>query len=92
MQPDPVSEGEPVAEACIDGVLEMGVRVDEARDDGRVGEAPALAELGRRPDGGDPAVLDRDGPVGMGGPDTGSTQSAERSRGKPCFPVAPFFA
>ncbi len=60
VEADPVAEvGETVAEAGIDGVLEMGVRVDEAREDDRVGEAPALAELGRRPDRKDPAVLDR---------------------------------
>ncbi len=71
VEADPVSEGQPVAEACVERVLEVGVRVDEARDDGRVGEAPALAELCRGPDGEDPAVLDRHGSVGDGRPGNG---------------------
>ena len=63
MHADPVSEGQPVAEACVDRVLEMGVRVDEARDDGRVREArlPVLdPRLGGGPDGlVDLAVLEK---------------------------------
>ena len=59
-QPRP--EVEAVAEARVDGVLEVRVRVDEARDDrGLVEAAVGGAELVHGPDGGDAPVFDRDG-------------------------------
>jgi len=60
---DPFVEGQAVAEACVEGVLEVRVRVDEPREDGRVGEALALAELLGRADGDDASVPDRDCPI-----------------------------
>ena len=80
---DPVAEGQPVAEAGVDRVLEMGVRVDEAGDDGRVGVARALAELRRgtrRRRSGRP----RSPPPrrGWAARRQGSTQSAERITGE----------
>lgn len=75
---DPRREGEAVAEAGVDGVLEVRVRVDEARKEDGVGVAAPLAlELRGRPDGLDTPVhdgdastghglaLDRDDPVGL---------------------------
>src|SRR5204863_7828727 len=44
---DPLVEREPVAEAAVDGVLEVRVRVDETRDDCRAFEARPPAELRR---------------------------------------------
>ena len=65
VQPDPRDERQPVAEARIDGVLDVRVAVDEAGDDHAAVEALPLAELGGRADGGDPAVVgDRDGSSG----------------------------
>ena len=89
VEADPVAEGQPVAEAGVDRVLEMGVRVDEARDDGRVGEAPALAELGGGPDGDDPAVLDRHGSVGDGRPGDGQHPVRGEITGETMFPPWP---
>ena len=43
---EPVLEREPVAEARVDGVLEVGVRVHEARDDRGAFVPGARAELG----------------------------------------------
>ena len=61
VQGDPLREvAEPVTEAAVDGVLEVRVRVDEARDDHRVVVARALPELFGGADRGDPAILDRD--------------------------------
>ena len=61
MQRDPLRKvAEPVTEAAVDGVLEMRVRVDEARNDHRVVEARAGPELFGGSDCGDPASLDGD--------------------------------
>ena len=57
---EPGRERAAVAETGVDGVLEMGVRIDEARHDRGTGKPLALAERRRRPDRGDPAVLDGD--------------------------------
>ena len=54
-------EGEPVAEAGVDGVLEVRVRVDEAGDDHRARVMRPGAELVDGADRGDAPVLDRDG-------------------------------
>ena len=71
---------EAVAEAGVDRVLEVRVRVDEARHDRRVREALALAELrGRsRPRRSAPSSI-ATAPSSIGAPSTGSTQSAERT-------------
>ena len=58
---EPGRELEPVAEARVDRVLEVRVRVHEARHDHRAGMVLALAELVDRADRGDAAVLDRHG-------------------------------
>jgi hypothetical protein len=61
---DPLRKvAETVAEAPIDGVLEMRVRVDESRSDHGVRVPRPLSELRRGTNGGDAAVLDRDGAV-----------------------------
>jgi hypothetical protein len=62
MKGDPVAEVvETVAEAGVDGVLEVGVRVDEAGDDRSVRERFVRpTELAGVADGDDDAVLDRD--------------------------------
>ena len=60
MQRDPPGEPEPVAEARVDRVLEVRVRVHEAGHDRRVLEALALAEIRGAPDRDDPLALDRD--------------------------------
>ena len=85
VQREPRREVEPVAEARVDRVLEVRVRVDEARDDRRVLEALARSELGRRADRRDPPVLDAhravadrralDGEHPVGGEDQLSTRS-----------------
>ena len=60
VQRDPLREvAEPVAEASVDRVLEVRVRVHEARDDHRVLVVRAFAELLGRTDRGDASVLDR---------------------------------
>ena len=57
---DPGREvGEAVAEAAVDRVLDVRVRVDEPRQDRAALVARAGAELGRRADRRDAAVLDR---------------------------------
>ena len=61
VQLEPGRELQPVAEARIDRVLEVRVRVHEAGRDHRAGVVLAGPELVDRADGGDPAVLDRDG-------------------------------
>ena len=64
---DPGRKREPVAEARVDRVLEVGVRVHERRDDDRVREgAPLAFELRGGPDGDDAAVLDRHASVAHG--------------------------
>ncbi len=93
VQGDPVREGKPVPEARVDRVLEVGVAVDEPRDDHAAGEALAAAELGRGPDAGDRAVvgdrygpvrnrvaLDGDDPVRRDDPHRASASAAERSQ------------
>src|SRR5207244_13466568 len=61
VQPDPLREiGERIAETGIDRVLELGVCVDETRQDRRLVEARSRSELGARADRGDAAVLDGD--------------------------------
>ena len=81
---DPGAEREPVAEAGVDGVLEVRVRVDEARDDRRVREALALAELaGRARPPRSRRPRSRRAPFSIGSPSTGSTQSAERTLTRP---------
>ena len=77
MQREPGREGEPVAEAGVDRVLEVRVRVDEAGDDRRVVEALALAELVAGPTAAMRPSSTRTAPSRIGGPSTGSTQSAE---------------
>ena len=57
VRPDPRAERQPVAEAGVVGVLEMRVRVHEARHDRRVGEVPVGA-AGADLD--DPSVLEAD--------------------------------
>ena len=58
---DPLRKvAQPIAEAGVHRVFEMRVRVDEARQDDRVLVADTGSELVRRPDRGNPAVLDRD--------------------------------
>ena len=57
MEPDPRRERLPVAEAGVDGVLEVRVAVDEPGDDRAALEPLATAQLGGRPDGGDPPVV-----------------------------------
>ena len=61
VSPEPRPERLPVAEACVDGVLEMRVRVDEARNDDALRETLALAKLAGRADGGDPIALEGNG-------------------------------
>ena len=75
---DPRRERERVAEARVDRVLEVRVRVDERRDDDGLVEAPPLAlELGGRPDRHDPVSLATATPPSRtGSPSTGTTQSA----------------
>jgi hypothetical protein len=60
---DPLAEVEPVPEAAVRRVLEVGVRVDEPRHDRRALEVPAAAQLRRRPHRRDPPVLHDDGAV-----------------------------
>ncbi len=61
VKPNPLGEiGQRVAEACIDGVLEVGVRVDEARQDRCVRVVRSIPELVGGAHRRDPAVFDRD--------------------------------
>ena len=73
--------GVAVAEAGVDRVLEVRVRVDEARDDHGVGVV-AFGAAGRDLD--DLAVLEATRPSAIGGPATGSTQSARDRRVTSC--------
>ena len=89
VQRDPRAEGEPVAEAGVDGVLEVRVRVDEARDDRRLRD-DARPRRARRscPTAAIRAVLDREravldrlalhGEHPVGGEDPHSTAQRER--------------
>ena len=81
VQGDPLGEvAEPVAEACVHRVLEVRVRVDEARDDHRLFVARAGAELVGSADRGDaPVARSRPRRRSIGGPSIGRTQSAERT-------------
>jgi hypothetical protein len=63
---EPRRERLTVAERGVDGVLEVRVRVDEARQDRGSREVLAAAELVARPDRLDPAVADGDGAVADG--------------------------
>ena len=94
VQRDPRPEWKPVAEPRVDGVLEVGVRVDEAGKDHGLGKALALAELRRRADRSDAAVLsdrhcavldrrafDRDDPVGRENPHEPSSRASSSSHG-----------
>ena len=59
---DPLGEVvEAVAKAAVDGVLEVRMRVDEAGKDDRIVVVLSSAQLFRRSDGDDPAVLELDG-------------------------------
>jgi hypothetical protein len=61
---DPRGEVEPVSEPGVDGVFEVAVGVDEAREDHRARVSVSFADLRRRADCGDEAcVVDRDGAV-----------------------------
>ncbi len=62
VEPEPVEERKAVAEARIERVLEMGVRVDEPGKDGGAPEVLEVlaVELVGPPDSDDPPVLDRD--------------------------------
>ena len=91
VQRDPRPEREPVAEARIGRVLEVRVRVDEAGEDHRVREVLSRAELARRPDARRCARRRRSttAPSRIGGPSTGTTQSAERTLTRPRALAAP---
>src|SRR5829696_688476 len=58
---EPGTERLPVPEARVDGVLQVGMGVDEARDDDTVREPLALAELAGGADGNDTTPLEGDG-------------------------------
>ena len=62
VQRDPLRKvAQPVAEAAVDRIFEMRMRVDEPRNDGRIVEADPFAQLFGRADGSDAIVLDRNG-------------------------------
>ena len=63
VEPEPGREGPAVAEAGVDRVLEVGVRVDEPREDRGVREVLPRAELRDRSHRRDPVALDRHGAV-----------------------------
>ena len=78
---DPRREREPVAEPGVHGVLEVGVAVDEPRDDHAALEALARPDVRRRPDVRDRSVVgDRDGAV---------ARSGRPPPGRPSRPRAP---
>ena len=78
VQPDPVREREPVAEPGVDVVLEVRVGVDEAGEDHRLGVVlvarRGLRAFRRRRSA--PSSI-ATAPSRIGGPSTGTTQSAE---------------
>ena len=63
VEPEPGRERPAVAEAGVDRVLEVGVGVDEPREDRGVREVLPRAELRDRSDRRDPVALDRHGAV-----------------------------
>ena len=88
MGPEPGPERLPVAEARVDGVLEVRVGVDEARDDDAVREPLALAELAGGADGGDTTALEGDGtPLDRGAGDREHPVRGEDSHGGRMLPA-----
>ena len=93
MQADPVGETEPVSEPGVDGVLEVGVGVDEAGENHGFVVVLVAPELSARSNACDQAIVDRYGAVSnrrpldrdhpVGGDDPHESSASAKSSSQP---------